>query len=144
MAGDNHAIERSLDISIGDGSQLLCGQLPRLIEEIVLAHDRRIRILFCDHILDSHDLLEIVLDTDPQAYLIPAHIWTPWFAILGSKSGFDTITDCFAELTPHIFALETGLDHGWVRIVPIVQVAIRMDPIVLRQYRNVPGLYRLE
>lgn len=59
--------------------------------------------------LDSHDLLEIVLETDPQGYLIPAHIWTPWFAILGSKSGFDSIAECFDDLTPHIFALETGL-----------------------------------
>ncbi|MCL4859117.1 MAG: UvrD-helicase domain-containing protein [Caldilineaceae bacterium] len=59
--------------------------------------------------LDSRDLLEIVLETDPQAHLIPAHIWTPWFAILGSKSGFDSIEACFGDLTPHIFALETGL-----------------------------------
>ncbi len=59
--------------------------------------------------LDSHDLLEIILDIDPQNYLIPAHIWTPWFSLLGSKSGFDTIEECFEELTPHIFALETGL-----------------------------------
>jgi len=59
--------------------------------------------------LDSHDLLEIVLETDPQAYLIPAHIWTPWFALLGSMSGFDTVDECFDELTPHIFAVETGL-----------------------------------
>lgn len=59
--------------------------------------------------LDSRNLLEIVLETDPQAYLIPAHIWTPWFAILGSKSGFDTIEECFDDLTPQIFALETGL-----------------------------------
>ncbi|MBX3010175.1 MAG: UvrD-helicase domain-containing protein [Caldilineaceae bacterium] len=59
--------------------------------------------------LDSRDLLEIVLETDPQGYLIPAHIWTPWFAILGSKSGFDTVAECFDDLTPHIFALETGL-----------------------------------
>lgn len=59
--------------------------------------------------LDSHDLLELVLETDPQAYLIPAHIWTPWFSLFGSKSGFDRIEDCFEELTPHIFALETGL-----------------------------------
>ena len=59
--------------------------------------------------LDSRDLLEIVLETDPQAYLIPAHIWTPWFAILGSKSGFDSVEACFGDLTPHIFALETGL-----------------------------------
>jgi DNA helicase-2/ATP-dependent DNA helicase PcrA len=59
--------------------------------------------------LDSRDLLEIVLETDPQAHLIPAHIWTPWFALLGSKSGFDSVEECFDDLTPHIFAVETGL-----------------------------------
>lgn len=59
--------------------------------------------------LDSRDLLEIVLETDPQGYLIPAHIWTPWFALLGSMSGFDSVEECFDDLTPHIFALETGL-----------------------------------
>ncbi|MBN1993351.1 MAG: UvrD-helicase domain-containing protein [Anaerolineae bacterium] len=59
--------------------------------------------------LDSRDLLEIILDIDDQAYLIPAHIWTPWFSLLGSKSGFDSIEECFEDLTPHIFALETGL-----------------------------------
>lgn len=59
--------------------------------------------------LDSRDLLEIVLNSDPFAFLIPAHIWTPWFAVLGSKGGFDSIDDCFADLTPHIFAVETGL-----------------------------------
>ena len=59
--------------------------------------------------LDSKDLLEIVLETDDQAYLVPAHIWTPWFSVLGSKSGFDTIEECYDELTSHIFAVETGL-----------------------------------
>ncbi|HLQ44418.1 MAG TPA: endonuclease Q family protein, partial [Planctomycetaceae bacterium] len=59
--------------------------------------------------LDSRHLLEIVLESSPQSYLIPAHIWTPWFAVLGSKSGFDTIEDCYGDLTKHIFALETGL-----------------------------------
>lgn len=59
--------------------------------------------------LDSRDLLEIILGIDPQNYLIPAHIWTPWFALLGSKSGFDSVEECFDDLTPHIFALETGL-----------------------------------
>ncbi|MCP4401652.1 MAG: hypothetical protein GY801_30670, partial [bacterium] len=59
--------------------------------------------------LDARDLLEIVLETDPQAHLIPAHIWTPWFSLFGSKSGFDRIEECFEDLTPHIFALETGL-----------------------------------
>ena len=59
--------------------------------------------------LDSRDLLEIVLNVDPRCYLIPAHIWTPWFSLLGSKSGFDSVEECFGDLTPHIFALETGL-----------------------------------
>lgn len=59
--------------------------------------------------LDSRDLLEIVLETDPQGHFIPAHIWTPWFALFGSMSGFDSIEDCFEDLTGHIFALETGL-----------------------------------
>jgi DNA helicase II / ATP-dependent DNA helicase PcrA len=59
--------------------------------------------------LDARDLLEIVLETDDRGYLIPAHIWTPWFSMLGSKSGFDTVEACFGDLTPHIFALETGL-----------------------------------
>lgn len=59
--------------------------------------------------LDSRDLLEIVLETDERCHLIPAHIWTPWFSMLGSKSGFDSVEECFGDLTSHIFALETGL-----------------------------------
>jgi DNA helicase-2/ATP-dependent DNA helicase PcrA len=59
--------------------------------------------------LDPKDLLSILLETSPDAFLIPAHIWTPWFSLFGSKSGFDRIEECFEELTPHIFALETGL-----------------------------------
>ena len=59
--------------------------------------------------LDARDLLEILLEVDPHNRLIPAHIWTPWFSLLGSKSGFDSVEECFADLTPHIFAVETGL-----------------------------------
>ncbi|MDR2669500.1 MAG: UvrD-helicase domain-containing protein [Desulfovibrio sp.] len=59
--------------------------------------------------LDSRDLLELVLESHPKAFLIPAHIWTPWFSLFGSKSGFDRLEDCFADLSPEIFALETGL-----------------------------------
>ena len=59
--------------------------------------------------LDSRDLLEILLECVPGGVLIPAHVWTPWFAIFGSKSGFDRPEDCFGDLTEHIFALETGL-----------------------------------
>ncbi|MBW1782059.1 MAG: UvrD-helicase domain-containing protein [Deltaproteobacteria bacterium] len=59
--------------------------------------------------LDSKDLLEITLETSENAFFIPAHIWTPWFSLFGSKSGFDTIEECFEDLTGHIYALETGL-----------------------------------
>ena len=59
--------------------------------------------------LDARNLLEILLETSDRAFLIPAHIWTPWFSILGSKSGFNSIQECFEDLTPHIFAAETGL-----------------------------------
>ena len=59
--------------------------------------------------LDSRDLLEITLECGDDCYLIPAHIWTPWFSTLGSKSGFDSIEECYDDLTPHIFAVETGL-----------------------------------
>src|SRR6056297_1095469 len=59
--------------------------------------------------LDARDLLEIALEISEEAFLIPAHIWTPWFSVFGSKSGFDSLKECFEDLTPHIFALETGL-----------------------------------
>ena len=59
--------------------------------------------------LDSRHLLEMVLETDSRAALIPAHIWTPWFSLFGSQSGFDRIEDCFGDLAGEIFALETGL-----------------------------------
>jgi len=60
--------------------------------------------------LSSRDLLEVVLETPgQQAHLVPAHAWTPWFSTLGSKGGYDSVDECFRDLSPHIFALETGL-----------------------------------
>ncbi len=59
--------------------------------------------------LDSRNLLETVLESGENSYIIPAHIWTPWFSVLGSKSGFDSIEDCYGDLAEHIFAVETGL-----------------------------------
>lgn len=59
--------------------------------------------------LDARNLLEIVLEIDEGAFIVPAHIWTPWFSLLGAKSGFDSIEECFGDLSSHIFALETGL-----------------------------------
>ena len=59
--------------------------------------------------LDSRNLLEVALESGDGAYIIPAHIWTPWFSALGSKSGFDSIEECYDDLSSHIFAVETGL-----------------------------------
>ena len=59
--------------------------------------------------LPCRDLLEIMLEISEKGMYIPAHIWTPHFSLFGAKSGFDTIEECFEELTPYIHALETGL-----------------------------------
>jgi DNA helicase II / ATP-dependent DNA helicase PcrA len=59
--------------------------------------------------LDSIRLFEKALDSSPSGFLIPAHIWTPWFSVLGSKSGFDSIEECYEDLSSEIFAVETGL-----------------------------------
>ncbi|MBU8849143.1 MAG: endonuclease Q family protein, partial [Desulfobacterales bacterium] len=59
--------------------------------------------------LDAADLLSIMLDINDKGFFVPAHIWTPWFSMFGSKSGFDSIEECFGSLKEHIFAVETGL-----------------------------------
>ena len=53
--------------------------------------------------LDSKELLKIVLESSPDAALIPAHVWTPWFGVFGSKSGFDSLEECFDELTNQVY-----------------------------------------
>jgi DNA helicase II / ATP-dependent DNA helicase PcrA len=77
--------------------------------------------------LDSRNLLEMVLETSDQAFFIPAHVWTPWFSLFGSKSGFDDIEECFEDLTPHIHALETGLSSD----PPMNRLLSQLDPYVL-------------
>jgi len=59
--------------------------------------------------ISAKQILEILLEVDDRAMLIPAHAWTPWFAVFGSKSGFGSLEECFEDLTPHIRAIETGL-----------------------------------
>lgn len=59
--------------------------------------------------LDSRDLLEICVEACEDVLFVPAHIWTPHFAVLGASSGFDTLEECFEDMLPHIFAVETGL-----------------------------------
>ncbi len=59
--------------------------------------------------LDAKELLRIVLEASEDAMLIPAHAWTPHFSVFGAASGFDSLEECFEELTPHVYAIETGL-----------------------------------
>jgi uncharacterized protein (TIGR00375 family) len=59
--------------------------------------------------LDAKELLKIILSIDKTCLIIPAHIWTPWFSVFGSKSGFDSLEECFDEYAKYIYAIETGL-----------------------------------
>lgn len=59
--------------------------------------------------IPAKELLKIVLEVDPKAMVVPAHIWTPWFSVFGSMSGFDSLEECFEDLTSYIYAIETGL-----------------------------------
>jgi len=59
--------------------------------------------------MHTKDLLQIMLDVSDECLFVPAHIWTPHFSVFGSQSGYDSLQECFEELTPHIYAIETGL-----------------------------------
>ena len=59
--------------------------------------------------LHARDLTAAILEIEPRSIIIPAHAWTPWYALFGSKSGFDSVEECFGDLAPAIPALETGL-----------------------------------
>jgi len=63
--------------------------------------------------LDAKELLKIVLDVSTECLVVPAHCMTPWFGIFGSKSGFDSIKECFEDLSDYIFAIETGLSADY-------------------------------
>ncbi|OIQ58747.1 ATP-dependent DNA helicase PcrA [Moorella thermoacetica] len=79
--------------------------LSRRLEEIGNLHSDGRPILG----LDSRQLLEMTLETCPEAVFIPAHIWTPHFSLFGAKSGFDSLEECFGDLAGYIYAVETGL-----------------------------------
>lgn len=70
--------------------------------------------------LSSRDLLELALDCDPASIVIPAHAWTPWYGVYGSKAGFDSLAECFGDLAPMVRAVESGLssDPAMNRLVP--------------------------
>jgi len=59
--------------------------------------------------LDAKELAKIVLDADEDCLVVPAHAWTPWFSVFGSKSGFNSLEECFEDYTKYIYAIETGL-----------------------------------
>ncbi len=64
--------------------------------------------------MDVKDLLKVILDASDQAMLIPAHIWTPWYGLLGSKSGFDSVQEAFGDMSGYIYALEKGLSSNFL------------------------------
>jgi uncharacterized protein (TIGR00375 family) len=77
--------------------------------------------------LDAKELFKIVLDTSDTSMLIPAHAWTPHFSVFGASSGFDSLDECFEELTPNIHAIETGLSSD-----PLMNWRLSaLDPITL-------------
>jgi uncharacterized protein (TIGR00375 family) len=59
--------------------------------------------------LDAKELAKIILNVSEECMIVPGHVMTPWFGIFGSKSGFDSVKECFDDYSKHIFALETGL-----------------------------------
>jgi uncharacterized protein (TIGR00375 family) len=77
--------------------------------------------------LDAKDLLGIVLDAAPDAVFVPAHAWTPHFSVFGAASGFDSLEECFEELTPEIRAIETGLSSD----PPMNRRLSRLDRLAL-------------
>ena len=89
--------------------------------------------------LDSEELLRILLEIDEHILLIPAHAWTPWFAIFGSQSGFDSIEECFGDLSPHIHAIETGLSSD----PPMNHLLTALDNILLVSNSDAHSLDKL-
>jgi uncharacterized protein (TIGR00375 family) len=59
--------------------------------------------------ISARDLTALVLDIDSGGMVVPAHAWTPWYGVFGTRSGFDSLEECFLDLTPWVTAIETGL-----------------------------------
>ncbi len=99
--------------------------------------------------LDSEELAKIVLDADPSGLLIPAHAWTPWFAVFGSQSGFDSLEECFGEMTKHIFAIETGLSsdpkmNGRLRALDGIHLVSNSDAHSLDKLGREANVFEME
>lgn len=77
--------------------------------------------------IDAKEVMKMILELSPQSMVIPAHAWTPHFSIFGSQSGFDTLEECFEELSPYVYAIETGLSSD----PPMNWRLSRLDRIIL-------------
>ncbi len=89
--------------------------------------------------LSPQEILRIMLSIDERFYMIPAHAWTPWFGILGSKSGYDSISECFEDMTKYIFAIETGLSSD----PPMNHRLTQLDTIALISNSDAHSLEKL-
>lgn len=89
--------------------------------------------------MDAKEIVKMALDADPNCEVIPAHAWTPWFSVFGSQSGFDSLEECFDELTPHIHAVETGLSSD----PPMNWRLSELDKVVLVSNSDAHGLRNL-
>ena len=89
--------------------------------------------------ISSLDLLKITLDVSEKCLFIPAHAWTPWFAIFGSKSGYDSLEECFKDYTKYIYAIETGLSSD----IEMNRRISRLDNITLISNSDPHSLRRL-
>jgi uncharacterized protein (TIGR00375 family) len=87
----------------------------------------------------AKEIVRIAVSIDPRIMVIPAHAWTPWFAVFGSKSGYDSLEDCFEEYTSEIFAIETGLSSD----PPMNQRWSALDSITLISNSDAHSLDKL-
>lgn len=89
--------------------------------------------------LEAKEVARIAFEADAWCVVVPAHAWTPWFSIFGSESGFDSLEECFEELTPQIFAIETGLSSD-----PLMNRRLSaLDTIALISNSDAHGLANL-
>lgn len=89
--------------------------------------------------ISAKEMVKICLDVDERMMVIPAHAWTPWFSVFGSKSGYDSLEECFEEMTPHIKAIETGLSSD----PPMNHRLSQLDNITLVSNSDAHGLENL-
>jgi len=89
--------------------------------------------------IDAKEIMEMALDADENCEIIPAHAWTPWFSVFGSQSGFDSLEECFEDLTPRIHAVETGLSSD----PPMNWRLSALDRLVLVSNSDAHGLRNL-